>query len=116
MTSSGSMFEGAAAAGEPAVAWGSDPRRFRKSSGTKFLSLVTEIDAYRTSALGPPGSGTFGGPSRPSRCREHDRLVRAGPGPRPRRPVAPRWLVRPEQRRPRAGAGMPVEADPARGI
>src|SRR3954453_10744798 len=113
MTSSGSMFEGAAAATEPAVACGSDPRRFRKSSGTKFLSLVTEIDANGTSALGPPGSGTFGGWSQPSRRGEHDRLVRAQPDPLPRRPVAPEGVVGSQERRPRARARMAVQPDPA---
>src|SRR3954453_22053516 len=112
MTSSGSMFEGAAAATEPAVACGSDPRRFRKSSGTKSLSLVTEIDAYRTSAVGPLGSGTFGGWSQPTRRADHDRLGRAWPSPPPRRPVGAEWPVRAEEGRPRAGAGMAVEADP----
>src|SRR3954452_9843510 len=113
MTSSGSMVEGAVGAVYPAVACGSDPRRFRKSSGTKFLSLVTEIDAYRTSAVGPLGSGTFGGWSQPSRRGEHDRLVRPEPDPLPRRHVVPEWIVRAEERRPRARPRMAVEPDPA---
>src|SRR5882672_5265943 len=102
-----------------ASAW-SPPRRFRKSSGTKFSPNVTVNGGYRSSGSRPDGTGTIGGPAldpdplTSSGAAQNDGLVGPKLQPAAVRNVVVGRLVGVEQPAPAGAARVGPERHPAR--